>query len=204
MILSLEHEYELDLPAGWHEMPPAAVLRSADWVYEWIEGDLDVPSTSRENLARALEGTAQFVVEHDQKDRVWIALIDPTFPEVVLGVASIIAYRPTVNISPGLVGTASTPPLPRNGSLSWARQKTTTTLANLPAIVLHELLIAPVDGVNVVTERYVGTVFPDFIPLVVQLELLATDLTVFADIVQSGDEILEGLRFTGEHFGDRA
>ncbi|CAN5346712.1 hypothetical protein BH11ACT2_BH11ACT2_02610 [soil metagenome] len=44
------------------------------------------------------------------------------------------------------------------------------------------------------SERYIGTVFPDSGSAALQLEILAENTAVFDDIVASGNALLDGLR----------
>ena len=191
MILTLQQKFEVELPAGWRELPPAHVLAVGDWIFEWVEEIGTIPEL-KPNLIRALGETADFVLANLSEDRSWVAVIDSADPSRVRGVASIVAL--SVDEASERI---SSPKVPVVGSVVWVSERFETTIANFPAVVLHNVGVNNAAGIPELAERYVGTVFSGD-SLVVQLEILAEDLDVFSDIVALGSSVLAGLRFVDE------
>jgi hypothetical protein len=206
MILTLEQKFDVELPTGWYELPPAHVLALGHWIYEWVE-EIATPER-KENLIRALGETADFVLANLSENRSWVAIMDPIDSGRVRAVASV------ATLAPGEAADSITnPELPIVGAVSWFSERYEQTIANFPAIVIHDIAVYPslsgdsdvaeryvgtvypsLSGDSDVAERYVGTVYPNSDGSVVQLEILAEDIGVFDDIIVLGNSVLDGLR----------
>jgi hypothetical protein len=193
VILTVHQRYELELPTLWRELPPTSVLASDGWRFEWVD-ELSVTVDRKETLLESLSYAAAFVMDKMDDGRSWVAIIDPVLG-LVRATASIATIPLTDDSVYGYLDVAA-PRLPLSGAIVWNTQNTEATLGGHPAIVLHELGAYNFEenGASI-SERYVGTVFPDAGNTAVQLEILAEDTTVFADIVAAGNAVLDGLRF---------
>ena len=193
MILTVQQKYELDLPALWRELPPASVMENDGWIFEWVD-EMTISVECKEDLLESLGYAASFAMGKMTPGRSWVAIIDPA-RGLVRAMASIVTIDLSDDFFPEYY-TVSTPALPVEGAVSWNAQTTDATLAGHPAVVVHEVAAYNFDEDGpVISERYVGTVFPDTSNTVVQLEILAEDLESFADIVATGNAVLGGLRF---------
>jgi hypothetical protein len=193
MIVTVQQRFELELPSLWRELPPASVLASDDWRFEWVD-ELSVDVERKEELLDSLFYAAAFVLDKMDDGRSWVAIIDPRLG-IVRAMASITTLELTEDAFPAYYELA-VPEMPLLGAIIWSSQNSEATLAGEPAIVLHEIGAYNFEENGAtMSERYVGTVFPDSGSTAVQLEILAEDLGAFADIVASGNALLGGLRF---------
>jgi hypothetical protein len=193
MILTVHQRFELDLPTLWREFPPTSVLASDGWRFEWVD-EISVPVECKEGLLESLRYAAEFVLEKMDDNRSWVAVIDPELG-IVRAVASLVTIALRDDVFPDY-HVVAVPEVPVLGAIAWHGQNTEETLGGHPAIVLHEVGAYNFEENGaVISERYVGTVFPDAGDTAIQLEILAEDIAAFADIVATGNAILEGLRF---------
>jgi hypothetical protein len=190
MILTLEQKFEVELPTGWRELPPAHVLAVGDWIFEWVE-EIGVRPDLKPNLIRALGETADFVLANLSENRSWVAVLDPSDYSRVRGVASVVAL-PASEAADSITA----PAVPIH-AVNWMSEQFDTTIAGSPAVVLHDIAVHESLVGPELAERFVGTVFSGD-SSVVQLEILAEDLDVFRDIVALGTTVLAGLRFVDE------
>jgi hypothetical protein len=196
VILTVHQRYELELPTLWRELPPSSVLESDGWRFEWVD-ELSVTVDRKETLLESLYYAASFVLNKMDDGRSWVAIIDPV-RGLVRAMASIATIPLTDDSVYGYLDVAS-PDLPLRGAIVWNTQNTEANLGGHPAIVLHEFGAYNFEenGASI-SERYVGTVFPDAGNTAVQLEILSEDTSAFADIVAAGNAVLDGLRFAVE------
>ena len=193
MILTVHQRFELDLPATWRELPPASVLASDEWRFEWVD-ELLVSVERKEELLESLFYAAVFVMDKMDDGRSWVAVINPELG-IVRAMASVITIPLTDDTFPHYHELA-VPELPLHGAIIWHSQNTEATLGGNPSIVLHELGAYNFDDNGpMISERYVGTVFPDASDSAIQLEILAEDVAAFTDLVATGNAVLDGLRF---------
>jgi len=193
VIVTVHQRYELELPPLWRELPPPSVLTSDGWRFEWVD-ELSVHVDRKETLLESLFYAAAFVIAKMDDDRSWVAIIDPA-----LGIVRAMASISTISLTGDSVRAyldVAAPALPLTGGIVWSAQNTEATLAGHPALVLHEFgaFNFEENGARI-SERYVGTVFPDSGNTAVQLEILAEDTEAFGDIVAAGNAVLDGLRF---------
>lgn len=192
MILTVQQRFELELPRLWRELPPASVLAFDEWRYEWVD-ELDVAFERKENLLESLLYAASFAMDKMIDGRSWVAVIDPESATVTA-----VASLTTINLTDDSVESYTQlagPEMPLQGGIVWSSQTTEATLAGHPGIVLHEIGAYNFEENGAtLSERYVGTVFPDAGGTAVQLEILAEDTAAFGDIVASGNALLDGLR----------
>ena len=193
MILTVHQRFELDLPMQWRELPPAGVLTSDEWRFEWVD-ELHVTVERKEELLESLHYAAAFVLDKMDDGRAWVAVIDPQLG-VVRAMASLRTIPLTDDAFPHYHELA-VPEMPLLGAIIWHSQNTEATLAGHPSIVLHELGAYNFEENGaMISERYVGTVFPDASDSAIQLEILAEDVAAFSDLVATGNAVLDGLRF---------
>jgi len=193
VILTVQQKFELDLPALWRELPPAHLLASDAWRFEWVD-ELRVPVEHKEALLDSLRYSSLFAMDKTTPGRSWVAVIDPALG-VVRALASIVTIELTDVAFPDF-WRLGVPDFPVDGVEPWTSQRFEVELAGHPAIVVHDIGAYTFDlNGAVIAERYVGTVFPDAGSTVVQLEILAEDLEAFDDIVAVGNAVLDGLRF---------
>jgi hypothetical protein len=197
MILTLKQKFELDLPVGWRELPPASVLATDTWIYEWVEV-AGVPVECRESLAGELQLAASLILSNLDQSRTWMTVADPTDPSIVGALASIVAFEPVDSDSPSSVSAIGRPALPEDRTVSWMAETIETTIADHPALVLHDTFVFTFERGPELIERYVGTLFPDAPSDIVQLEILTSNTSSFGDLVGLGNAVLAGLRETHE------
>lgn len=192
MIVSLAPRIELALPAGWHELPPAAVLAAGDWVYEWVEHP-SVPAERRGQLAHELTALGEFVRAIGSDDRVWMLVLHDD-GSALRGLASLRMQDAASAADPELAEGFAAAPVVLDVVHLWARSTALDVVADFPATIEHDVLTIDYSSGPVVSERFVGTAFPDQGVAAVQLELTGYDLASFADIVATGREVLTALR----------
>jgi len=192
MILTVQQRFELDLPTNWRELPPASVMATSEWLFEWTD-EAPIMADRKGALAKSLADAAAFALEKMNRSRTWVAIIDPNLG-LVRAMASITTIELSDDIFPYYSVIAS-PEIPVDGAISWVNTDSDAVLAGEPAIIVHGIGAYPSADGAVMAERYVGTLFPDAGSTAVQLEILAEDLESFRDIVASGNAVLAGLRF---------
>lgn len=197
MILTLKQKFELDLPAGWRELPPASVLATDSWIYEWVEV-AGVPVDCRESLAGELQLAADLILTNLDQSRTWMVVADPADPSVIGALASIVAFEPVDSDIPSAANHIGRPALPADKTVSWMAETIETTLAGHPALILHDTFVFTFVRGPELIERYVGTLFPDAPSDIVQLEILTHNTSAFGDLIALGNTVLAGLRESRE------
>jgi hypothetical protein len=185
VILSVQ-QVELELPAGWYEMPPTNVLESSDWLFEWVESS-GIPQHSRADYALALAHAGELVHAAFEADRQWIAI---TSRGTLVALASMVARRPEL--------ISSVPDFRVPDVRLWDRDLTYAQTVCGARISVHEFAVADMGAGPTVGERYVGTVYPTSADLAVQLEIVTDNLAAFDDMVAAGDMALAGIRLVPE------
>ena len=189
MILTVEQGFQIELPTGWRELPPAHVLAVGSWLFEWVE-ELGVAPELKPQLIHSLGEAGAFVLANLNLNRSWVAVLDPSDHSRVCAVASIVAMS---------TDEASNTEVPIISAVVWSTNQTETTIAGHPAVVLHNIgVYTDTLGDPTLAERFVGTVYPAHSDSVVRLEIFAEDTTVFGDIVTLGTRVLYGLALVGE------
>ena len=189
MILTVEQGFEIELPTGWRELPPAHVLAVGSWIFEWVE-ELDVAPELKPGLIRSLGEAGDFVRANLNLNRSWVAVLDPSDSSRVRAVTSIVAMS---------ADEASHIDVAVLSAVVWHRNVSETTVAGHRAVVLHDLgVYTDTLGDPTLAERFVGTVYPAGSDSVVRLEILAEDTETFGDIVALGTRVLDGLAFVDE------
>lgn len=189
MILTLRQKFDLELPTGWRELPPAHVLAVGHWIFEWVE-ELGTAPELKADLIRSLGEAANFVLANLSDDRSWVAILDPSTRGRVVAVASIDAM-PRVR--------ADDTAIPVGGVVVWRTDIHECTIAGHDAVVQHNLGVYTDNlGDPTLAERYVGTVYPEDSDDAVRLDILAESIDVFGDIVAHGNRVLDGLAFATE------
>lgn len=196
MIVEVARRVALELPTGWRELPPPAVLATGAWICEWVE-ESKAPVECRADLADSLAVAADFVLMRSDDERAWILMTDPT-DSVVIGLASVAVQHPVSAAIEAEAERFVEAPITVETASLWARLSAPTTLAGFPASVAHDIVQVEYPAGLRITERYVGTVFPDAGIGAVQLEIDAGSLDAFDDIVAFGDAVLGTLMLVDE------
>jgi hypothetical protein len=194
MIVCVEQDIELELPGNWRELPPTAVLASKSWICEWVE-ETSLSLEARVELVEGLAQAADFVLARGaDDDHTWILILDPCTPSRVRGLAMIRSQDAADAALESNAAIFASAPLLLETASSWAGSTELATFGSYPSTVLHEFLRIDLPAGPVVTERYVGTVFPDRVVSALQLEIAGEGLQSFDDIVAVGNAVLGSIR----------
>jgi hypothetical protein len=185
MILTLEESVELDLLPGWRELPPARVLATDDWMWEWVECT-EVACDRRERFTAALGRASQFVREVGASERLWMIVSDPSGPPERMAVAAVsVVSRDDVAVVPeSLI----------DGLHVFAREERSLALPVGELHSIHDLVVVPDRGIPILGERYVGWLTREEHQPIVRLELLCGSVDAFTDLLALGESALVGTR----------
>ena len=189
MIVTVEESVELVLPAGWRELPPARVMQTDDWMWEWVECT-EVACDRRETFTRSLAALSRFARDAADDGRTWIVLSGAAVGTAAVGVAAIRLIDPAhAEVEREFL-------IP--DVHSWSRTRSRGRVPFGEVYSMQDIIVAPVpgtEGESVLTERYIGSVTSDHAALCVQLEIFAPSVDAFGDIIAVGEAALAGLRF---------
>lgn len=188
MIVTVEEAVELVLPAGWRELPPAHVMATDDWMWEWVECT-EVACDKRETFTRSLVTLSRIARAASGGGRTWILLSGPALGTAAAGLAAISLVEPTE--------ADTVPDFLVPGGVGWWRSESATRVPFGDVAEVHDILVSPLPGTDesLVVERYIGTVTSSSSHLKVRLEMFSPSVDAFGDIVAAGESALDGLRF---------
>lgn len=180
-------------PTGWLMIPSLDGLDDESWMAGLVgRYGLDTVSATRLRIDLT-ELLAQARAQARPLRRRWAFI--PDLPSGVIEATMNVDMIAASGMSPAdcLHGLQTAEDVP--GVTTWERSFEEKRIANRPAVSGRELLVTRRDENDLINEHYVSVIFTPRLGVVLKATISTPNLALFADIVDYGDSMLEGISF---------